>query len=65
MEKINASEALLGFAGWLTCRAAPVTFSSEHDAAPAAELVAEFIKAHDLPAVRDAHYPANLVRMPR
>lgn len=46
--KLTAAEALYGFAGWLTGRRDPVTLSAEHDAAVAAELVAEFCKANNL-----------------
>lgn len=60
MEKITATEALFGFAGWLTCRDEPVTLSREHDAARMAELVGEYIKANDLPGVRENLYPGNL-----
>jgi hypothetical protein len=41
--------ALLGFAAWLTTRPEPVTFGTNHDAAPAAELVAEFVKSQGWP----------------
>lgn len=46
--KLTASEALYGFAGWLTSRENPVTLSANHEASTAADLVAEFIKANDL-----------------
>ena len=46
--KLTAAEALYGFMGWLTCREAPVTLSANHDAAIAAELVAEFCKVNNL-----------------
>lgn len=45
---LSASEAVYGFAGWLTCRAEPVTFGSAHDAALPAELVDAFCKSQEL-----------------
>lgn len=47
-DNLKASEALYGFAGWLTGRKQPVIFSSRHNAAVAAELVNEFCKANNL-----------------
>jgi hypothetical protein len=46
--KLTATEALYGFMGWLTSRKTEVTLSGHHDAAVAAELVAEFVKANGL-----------------
>ena len=46
--KLSASEAVYGFAGWLTSRSQVVTMGSNYDAAVVAELVAEFIKANNL-----------------
>jgi hypothetical protein len=60
MERITATEAIYGFASWLTCRKEAVTFSHEHDAAPAAELVDQYVKANGLPPVRNDVYPGNL-----
>lgn len=60
MERITATEAIYGFASWLTTRERPVTLSRHDDAAPAAELVNEYVKANDLPPVRDDVYPGNL-----
>lgn len=57
---LTASEALFGFAGWLTSRQEVVTFSRTHDAAKAADLVAEFMKENKLPYPRD-HWVRNLV----
>ena len=51
--ELSASEALYGFAGWLTGRDEPVTLGGRHDAGIAAELVNEFCKAHDLAEPRD------------
>lgn len=46
--KLTATEALYGFAGWLTSRETAVTMSANHEASTAANLVAEFVKANDL-----------------
>ncbi len=46
--KLTATEALYGFAGWLTSREKPVTLSANHEASAAAELVAEFVRANSL-----------------
>ena len=47
-DEMTASEALFGFAAWLTTREEVTTFSSKHDAAPAADLVGEFVKVNGL-----------------
>ena len=52
---LNQSEALYGFAGWLTARDEVVTASSSRDAGVQAKLVEEFIKCNNLPDVRDAN----------
>lgn len=49
----TASEALYAFMGWLTTRKQIAVFSSNHDAALAAELVKEFCDANKLPEPRD------------
>jgi hypothetical protein len=50
---LSPSEAVCGFAGWLTCRDESVTFGSTHDAAPAACLVDAFCKSQGLQPPRD------------
>jgi hypothetical protein len=50
---LNSREALMAFAGWLTSRLEPVTFSSKHDAAIAADLVEAFAGSQELPVIRD------------
>lgn len=52
-DKLSASEALFGFAAWLTSLEAPVTFSRYHNAGTAAELVDMFCKANNLTMPRD------------
>jgi len=54
------SEALFGFAGWLTSLKEPITFSAHHEAGLAADLVEEYIKANNLEYPRDGIYPNNL-----
>ena len=53
MTVLSASEALFGFMAWLTTREEPVTFSSQHDASKAAELVGLFCKANGLEDPRE------------
>lgn len=52
-QQLNASEAVIGFAGWLTSRPTTVTWGADHEADSAAQAVEEFTKANGLPAVRD------------
>lgn len=63
-EKISASEALYGFAAWLTMREETVTFSSDSNAAPAAELVKEWAELNNLSGPRDSIYPNNISQPP-
>jgi hypothetical protein len=53
VDKLTASEAVYGFAGWLTTRKEPVTFSHVDNAAIAADLVNEFVKENKLAEPRD------------
>jgi hypothetical protein len=41
----SPSEAVYGFAGWLTCRDEAVTMGSTHNAAPVADLVQQFVES--------------------
>lgn len=52
-DEMNASEAVYGFAAWLTTRKEVTTMGANNDCALVAELVAEFIKVNELPKVRD------------
>lgn len=56
---LSPSEAVYGFAAWLTCRSEPVTFGSAHDAALPAELVDAFCKSQGL-APPGEQWPHNL-----
>lgn len=58
-EDINASEALYGFAAWLTSRSKSVTIGAKHDAAIVADLVKEWSEYNNLEPVRDI-YPKNI-----
>jgi len=50
MSDLSPSEAIYGFAGWLTTKQPPVTMSSEHDASPVADLVDEYCKSQGFAA---------------
>lgn len=60
-DKITASEAIYGFAGWLTTRSQAVTFGSTHDCAPIAELVDQFVRHQGLTPPRERY--ADLLRV--
>tara|TARA_R110000822_G_scaffold91912_3_gene211738 strand:- start:3974 stop:5059 length:1086 start_codon:yes stop_codon:yes gene_type:complete len=47
-QEVNAITALYSFASWLTSMDKPITFSSNHWAAPAAEMVAEMISVNGM-----------------
>jgi hypothetical protein len=51
--RLTASEAVYGFASWLTTRAERTVMSASDSSAPIATLVDEFCKANDLAAPRD------------
>ena len=52
-EQLSASEALYGFAGWLTSRAEKTVMSARDAAAPIAELVDQFCKENSLTEPRE------------
>jgi len=52
-QKLTASEALFGFAGWITSREEKVVASASHDASIWVELVDAFIKENRLEYPRD------------
>ena len=60
-KELSASEAVYGFAAWLTCKEKPVVFGSSHDCACIADLVKEFCDANSLADPRDAFWPTNLI----
>ena len=57
---LNPSEAVYGFAAWLTTRNEKTVMSASDDAAPVATLVEQFCKANLLPEV-SKQWPFNLV----
>ena len=60
MESLSASEAIFGFAGWLTTRDEQTIMSATDDAAPIAELCGEFIDRNQLDDPRDG-WAENLI----
>ena len=59
-EALSPSEAVYGFAAWLTTLDKPITASAKHDAAVWANRVAEFCKVNDLRDPR-AHWEDGLI----
>lgn len=59
-DKLIASEALFSFAGWLTSRKEKTIMSSQDDAAPIADLVAQFCKENGLAEPRE-DWSVNLI----
>jgi len=59
-DKLTASEAVFGFAAWLTCRDEKTVMGSTYDSAPIADLVAEFCKENGLDDPRDG-WANNLI----
>lgn len=51
--EINATEAVYGFAAWLTSSRKRIVMSSRHNAAPALEAVVEFCNTNKLPPLAD------------
>ncbi len=51
--QLSGSEAVYGFAGWLTSRSEKTTMSSSNDAAVIAELVDLFCQTNNLDEPRD------------
>lgn len=60
MDKLSASEALYGFAGWLTTRNEATIMSSKHDCAPVADRIREFCEENNLSEPK-THWEKNLV----
>jgi hypothetical protein len=52
-EELSASEAVYGFASWLTTRKKQTFMGATHDAAVVAELVDLFCKVNELEPPRD------------
>ena len=52
-KKASASEAVYGFAAWLTCRSEAVTLGAAHEASTAAELVDTYCRSQGFEPPRD------------
>jgi len=52
-DKLTASEALFGFAAWLTCREEKIVFSSHDNAVVIADLVMKFCEVNSLQEPRE------------
>lgn len=59
-ETLNPSEAVYGFAAWLTSRDEKTIMSSKDDAAEVADLVSQFCEVNNLPDV-SREWPNNLI----
>jgi hypothetical protein len=64
-EKMTASEAVYGFAAWLTCRQNGVMIGATHNAALVMDLVKRWCDANNLSPPRDGVYPNNVVQPSR
>ena len=58
---ISASEAILGFIGWVTSREDPVIISRTHDVTAIVSLAAEWMRANRLPPPRANVWPNNIL----
>jgi len=58
--KVNNTEAVFGFAAWLTTRKESITASSKHSAVPWADAVADFTLENGFPDIT-GNYPGNIV----
>lgn len=61
--KVLPSEALWGFAGWITTRKEVVVASRKHDCSDIVRLVEEFCEAQGYEPPREGIYPNNLIPM--
>ena len=52
-ERLSASEAVYGFAAWLTTSPVPITLSALHECGPVVELIREFCHTNHLPEPRE------------
>ena len=60
MAELSASEALYGFAAWLTCRDESIAAGAKHDAAVWAGKVADFCETNNLSEPKDG-WEKNLI----
>lgn len=59
-ETLNPTEAVYGFAAWLTCRKEKTIMSASDDSAIIADLVKQFCEVNNLPEVSE-HWPQYLI----
>jgi len=59
ISKLSPSEAVFGFAAWLTTRKKPITLSAKHNAAEVAQLVGKFCDTNNLEDPKD-HWEKSL-----
>ena len=59
-DTLNPSEAIYGFAAWLTSRDEKTVMSASDDAAPIVELIKQFCEVNCLPEV-SKQWPNNLI----
>jgi hypothetical protein len=57
---LNQSEAVYGFAAWLTTRKERTIMSASDDAAPIADAVKQFCEVNNLPDISE-NWPNNLI----
>lgn len=62
---MSPSEAVYGFAGWLTGRKETTIMSSHDDAGCIASLVNEYCTAQGFEPPREGIWPKNMVSMPQ
>jgi hypothetical protein len=60
VEEISASEAVYGFAAWLTTRMEAITIGAKHTCGEVADLVAQWCKENNLSAPREGVFPKNI-----
>ena len=66
IHELTASEAVYGFASWLTCRNKSITIGATEECSPVADLVARFVVENNLTLPRESwvdnlkHPPATI-----
>lgn len=60
LKTLNSSEAVYGFAAWLTTRKEKTIMSAKNDSAIIADLVKQFCEVNNLPKV-SKNWPNNLI----
>ena len=61
MDTLNASEAIFGFAGWLTTRDEKTVMSASDDAGHVVQLIKEYCRANNLEDPREG-WEKKLIR---